>query len=308
MKLLLTGAFRYSEEQISEIENMGHTVVFVNDERASLAEQHIRFNVNEIEGVICNGLFLNNDIRDFTHLRYIQLTSAGFDRVPMDYITAHDITIHNARGVYSIPMAEWALGKVLEIYKHSRSFYDSQCGKQWRKDRNLTELYGKTVCVVGVGSVGSEVVKLFSAMGCHTIGVDVYTSKITDEAYMINDINEALAKSDVIVLTVPLTEQTNHMVDKGRLAVMRDDAVLVNVSRGGIIKEHDLIESLREGRFRGVALDVFEEEPLSESNPLWGMPNVIVTPHNSFVSDRNNERLFDVIIKNLKKVEKEETH
>ena len=104
MKLLLTGAFKCTDEQIEYLKSLGHEIVFFGDEREKLD-----FDVSDIEGVICNGLFVYNDIEQFHSLKYIQLTSAGFDRVPMDYIKQHGIEIHNAGGVYSIPMAEFAI-------------------------------------------------------------------------------------------------------------------------------------------------------------------------------------------------------
>ena len=117
-KLLLTGAFKYSREQLSNLEYLGYEIVFVQDERKTL-----NIDVSDINAVVCNSLFLYNDIKEFKKLRIIQLTSAGLDRVPLDYINEKGVQLFNARGVYSIPMAEWAILKTLEIYKKSRVFY-----------------------------------------------------------------------------------------------------------------------------------------------------------------------------------------
>ena len=115
MKLLLTGAFAYTQSQMDMLREMGHDVLFVQDERVPLAEQGV--NPTDIEGVVCNGLFLYNDLASFENLRYVQLTSAGFDRVPLADMTKKGIVVHNARGVYSAPMAEFALCGVLQLYK-----------------------------------------------------------------------------------------------------------------------------------------------------------------------------------------------
>ncbi|MDP4120936.1 MAG: NAD(P)-dependent oxidoreductase [Bacillota bacterium] len=298
MNLLLTGAFQYTEEQLNKLRSLCENVTFVQDER-----QKLDIDVSSFDAVVCNGLFQTNDIHDFKNLKYIQLTSAGLDRVPLDYIREHNIKLNNARGVYSIPMAEWALLKALEIYKCSKSFYESQSNKKWNKVRNIQELYNKTVCVVGVGSIGHEVCKRFSAFGCRIIGVDIVSvaDEFVDEFFLINEINSALQKSDVVVLTLPLTNDTKHLFNKELFSQMKHGSVLINIARGGVICQEDLIEAIQGGRFCGVALDVFEEEPLSESSSLWDMKNVIVTPHNSFVSEGNNERLFDVIIQGLEK-------
>ena len=140
---------------LEKIEADGHKVHFFQFEKDELS----MFWTKWVEGVICNGLFLTHDIRKFINLRYIQLTSAGFDRVPMDYVKGDNIVINNARGVYSIPMAEFALFGVLELYKKGRKFFENQKQHIWEKQRNLYELFGKKVCIVGCGSVGTVMCK-----------------------------------------------------------------------------------------------------------------------------------------------------
>ena len=295
-KLLLTGAFKYSREQLSNLEHLGYEIVFVQNERKAL-----NIDVSDIDTVVCNSLFLYNDITEFKNLRTIQLTSAGLDRVPLDHINEKGIQLFNARGVYSISMAEWSILKILEIYKKSRVFYKNQELHKWEKQRDLLELTDKTAAIIGYGSVGTEIAKRLKAFGVNVISVDrqVKEDDYVDESILIDDLDAALEKSDVIILTLPLTAETKHLINEEKIKVMKDNAVLINVSRGGIIDETALIESLKEDKFLGVALDVFEEEPLNES-PLWDFENVIITPHNSFVSDKVNERLFEVMIENLR--------
>lgn len=294
-KLLLTGSFNYSQDQLNKLENLGYEITFVQDERISLD-----FDVSSIEAVVCNGLFLYNDISKFKSLKVIQLTSAGLDRVPIDYINKNGIKIFNAKNVYSVPMAEWVVLKILEVYKKSKQFYKNQEKHVWEKQRDLLELIDKTALIIGFGSVGLEVAKRLKAFGVNVIGVGrrKIESKYVDETLLINDIDLALKKSDIVILTLPLTEETRHLINKDKISIMKDDAVLVNVARGGIIDEAALIDALKEGKFLGVALDVFEEEPLGDSF-LWDFENVIITPHNSFVSDKVNGRLFDLMVDNL---------
>lgn len=298
MKILLTGAFKCSEEQLNIIKALGHEIVFVQDERKPL-----NIDVTEIEAVVCNGLFLYNDISKFKILKFIQLTSAGLDRVPLNFIQEHSIQIFNAKGVYSIPMAEWVVLKILEIYKDTRHFYNAQSEHHWLKKRGLLELTGRTAAIIGFGSVGNETAKRLKAFDVNVVGVDIRRMEyeFIDEAYMIDDIDVVLNKSDIIILTLPLTGQTHHLFNRDRFTAMKDDSVLINVSRGGLVDEVALVEALQSGKFRGVALDVFEQEPLQECSPLWNYENVIITPHNSFVSDRVNDRLFKLILENLRK-------
>ena len=148
-------------------------------------------------------------------MRFIQLTSAGFDRVPIDYVQNKGIKIYNAHGVYSIPMAEFAISGVLQLYKKASFFYENKKSSSWEKNRNLLELFGKTVCIIGCGNVGTECAKRFRAFGCQVIGVDLYPRD--DENYYnmfsLSDIEKCLAYSDVVVLTVPLTDETKYLMN-----------------------------------------------------------------------------------------------
>ena len=293
MNLLITGAWQGAQEHFEEIEALGHRIAFLQQEQDPLP-----CDPEWVEGAICNGLFLHHPIGGFPNLRFIQLTSAGFDRVDMDYVRAHGIDIHNARGVYSIPMAEFAVGGVLQIYKQARFFCEGQAAHRWEKHRGLRELFGKTVTVVGCGSVGTECAKRFRAFGCRVIGVDI--APRTDEAYEsmlpIGNFDEILPTTDVLVLTVPLTCETERLIDRRRLGLLPGSAVVVNISRGRVLDETALCELIESGRLSGAVLDVFETEPLPASSPLWDAPNTVLTPHNSFVSEGNGERLAGLII------------
>ena len=297
MKILVTGAFNCINEQLKAIESLGNQVIFMQNESDVLPCDY-----TWIEGVICNGLFLYHDIKKFTNLKFIQLTSAGFDRVPMDEVERLGIKIFNARGVYSIPMAEFALTGVLSLYKGFKFFCENQAQKSWVKNRNLIELFNQTVCVVGAGNVGTECAKRFKAMGCKVIGVDLYPRVDEDFEiiYPLDKLDFALSNADVVVLTLPLTEQTRGLFNKHRFAVMKDGGVFVNISRGAVVDEVALSSALSSGKLYGACLDVFDKEPLGSDSPLWDYQNVIITPHNSFVGNNNNERLFKLILENLK--------
>ena len=189
MNLLVTGAWSDGKNCIAELEAMGHTVIFMQYEKDELPCSY-----EWVEGVICNGLFLTHPIEKFTNLRYIQLTSAGFDRVDVDYIKSHGIEIHNARGVYSIPMAEFALCGVLQLYKQAAFFRENQRNHLWEKHRGLLELAGKKVLIVGCGSVGNECAKRFKAFDCTITGVDLYPREdsLYSEIMPLDQFDEAL--------------------------------------------------------------------------------------------------------------------
>ncbi len=297
MNLLITGAFSATDEQMAQLKALGYQITFVQDERLPLETDCSSF-----DAVVCNGLFLYNDIEKFHSLKFIQLTSAGLDRLPLDYIREHSITVKNARGVYSIPMAEWCVGQLLSVFKQTRFFDHNQKNKQWIKNRNLKDLNGTTASIIGFGSVGSETAKRLSAFGVKIIAVNRSVPKYAnyDEYINIQQLDTALSESDIVILTLPLTPTTHHLFDENRWSNMKDGSILVNMSRGKIIDEQSLLTALKNGRPAFAILDVFEQEPLDTSSPLWTMENVIITPHNSFVSDKNKERLFRVIYENLR--------
>lgn len=297
MKVLLTGAFKYSPEQIKAIEDLGNEVLFLQYEKDTLPAP-----ASEIDAAVCNGLFLHHKLEDFNSLKYIQLTSAGFDRVPLEEIKTRSIVINNARGVYSIPMAEWAVGRILEHYKHFGQFNESQQNYTWLKDRGLKELNVTKTAIIGAGNIGQEVTKRLSAFGAKITGYDVFLGDrpFFDSVHHVDALLSEVHEYDIVVLTAPLTDETKHMISKPILEAMKRDAMLVNIARGGLIDTAALIDVLTERKDLYAALDVFEEEPLAVDSPLWKLPNVAVSPHNSFVSNGNNERMFSVIYNNLK--------
>ncbi len=253
--------------------------------------------------VICNSLFLHNDISNFSSLRFVQLTSAGYDRVPVDKMEARGISLHNAGGVYSIPMAEWVVAACLTMYKNFQHFYSAQTTHQWIKYRNIKELNGSNALIVGLGNVGQEVAKRLWALG---VEVDAITTKDVDypminRCYRRNELEERLMHYDIIILSLPLNSTTKGMFNKKMFSAMNPNCLFINISRGAVVDEFALIDALKNNTIWGAILDVFEQEPLPNTSPLWDMERVMITPHNSFVSIRNQERLERLIISNIKR-------
>lgn len=296
MNLLLTGCFKYSESQLEELRSLGYTIYFMQQEAEALP-----LSANEVDAMVCNGLFLSHPFKDFTRLKFIQLTSAGFDRVPVDEIKTQGCELWNARGVYSTPMAEWALFRALEHYKQGWFFKQEQEAGRWTKHRGLREIAGTRVAVVGAGNVGQEVAKRFRAMGSTTVGFDVHTNATEgfDEMLLTSSLLEHVGEMDVVVVTAPLLPSTRGLISREVLQAMKQDATLVNIARGGLIDQKAMIEVLKERKDLFAALDVFETEPLAADSELWKMENLAVSPHNSFVSNGNNKRMFEVMKHNL---------
>ena len=294
MNVLVTGAFQLNSGERERMEAAGHKVFVHGDERAPV-------NCPErYEAVVCNGLFLYNSIEYFTSLRLIQLTSAGLDRVPLDYIRAHGIELHNATGVYSVPMAEFAVCGILQMYKQSRFFAENQTQHKWEKHRGLLELSDKRVCILGCGDVGREIAKRLKAFACRITGVNRTVRALPDfdEVLPLDKLPDAAAVCDILICCIALTPETRGIVGKEVFDRLPAGAIFVNVARGALADGAALTAWLQSGGH--AVLDVFEEEPLPETSPLWDMENVILTPHNSFVGDENRARLWERIKENLK--------
>ena len=297
MNLLITGAWANARAHLSELETCGHSVSFLQQERDPLPCDHA-----SVEGVVCNGLFLHHPLSDFPALRLVQLTSAGFDRVDLPELKRRGIAVFNARGVYSAPMAEFALAGVLALYKQLRFFTRNQQARCWEKHRGLLELEGKTVTILGCGSVGTECAGRFSAFGCRVLGVDLFPRQDSAFAavYPLEQLESLLPQTDILVLTLPLTPDTRGLMNASRLSLLKSGAMLVNIARGAVAVEDALIHALQSGQLGGAVLDVFETEPLSPDSPLWDMEQVLLSPHNSFVGEGNGQRLSRLILDNLR--------
>lgn len=295
MQLLITPALTLSADEKAALEGR-HTLHFLEDERISLSEQTLSFDPATIEGIVCNVFFLHNDLDVFPRLKIIQLMSAGLDRVPLSEIRKRGIALYNAGAAYAVPMAEWALAKILEIMKHSAAFAASQAAHRWEKQRDLRELSGRSAAIIGFGNVGKAVAKRLTAFDVSITAVDVVPPDGCCDAYLpIARLDEALSGADIVVLSLPLTDETRGLINADRLAAMKDDAVLVNVARGAVLDEAALLNALQSGKLAGAALDVFAYEPLSADSPLWEAPRLLLSPHNSFVSDGNHDRLFAIV-------------
>ena len=293
MNILVTGAFQLNSGEREQLESAGHKVFIHGDER-TLVDCPERY-----EAVVCNSLFLYNPIERFTSLRVIQLTSAGLDRVPLDDIRARGISLHNAADVYSVPMAEFAVCGILQLYKQSRFFAANQAQHKWEKHRGLLELSGKHVCILGCGDVGREIAKRLKAFGCRITGVNRTVREIPyfEKILPLDKLPDAASACDILICCIALTPETRGIVSKEVFDHLPVGAIFVNIARGALADEAAMTAWLQSGGH--AVLDVFEEEPLPESSPLWDMENVILTPHNSFVGDRNWARLWETIKENL---------
>ena len=294
MRMLMAHAQGFTQEMFDAFAELGMEPVFLPGPEA----QFYDLDFSDIDAVFCYRFFCYNDISRFPALKYIHTTSHGIDHMPLDYIASHGIVLENARGVYSVPMAEFALGAVLQLYKCSAQLRRQQGARTWRMLETTRELPGRLVTIVGAGSVGTACASRFSAMGCRCVGVCRHPDP--DAAFYetqmhIDRLNALLPQTDILLLTVPLTDETRHLMDARRFALLKPGAVLVNIARGPVVDTDAMADALRSGRLFGALADVFEEEPLPADSPLWELENLIITPHSSFIGEGNPQRMFELV-------------
>lgn len=238
-------------------------------------------------------------------LKWIQLTSAGADRLLNSGFIEDGVTVTTVSGLHATPIGEYILTAILMWTKGSAQAMRAQLKHEWTRFAPR-ELHGKTVGIVGAGHIGAEAARLAKAFGCRVIGTKRSTTAETSEPYADlivppGELHRLLGESDFVVLSVPLTPETRGMIGEKELRAMKPGAVIVNIARGPVIVEAVLIQALREGWIAGAALDVFDQEPLPADSPLWEMENVILTPHISGGTEIYNERAVEIFAGNLRR-------
>lgn len=301
MELLAT--IKLSEEEKSSIKELGYEIIAMKEEGLEYSEK-----LKDVEVMFCYDPFETLDISYMKNLKWIQLGSVGINHVPLDKVQEQDILLSNNKGGFSIPIAEWITLNLLEMVKNSREFYEKQDESLWKRDNSLLEIYGKTVAFIGTGSIAGETAKRLEAFEMNIIGFNSSGRDVEHfhKTYSIEKMNDEIYQCDFVVVTVPYTEETHHLINQEVFAAMKDGVCLVNIARGSIIDEKALIANLKNKKIKKAALDVFEVEPLPTDSPLWTMKNVKISPHNSGVSEMNHKVRFKVLYDNLKSYAKDE--
>lgn len=240
------------------------------------------------------------------NIKWIQSPSTGVDRfLAIPELRKGDVLLTSARGTHGPVLAEHTFALIFSITRGMHHFAFDQRERQWttRSRRStLSELRGTTLGLVGFGSIGRAIALRAQSFGIKLVAVDVQDAQCPEHISWVGDLgrlNELMAVSDVVVITVPYTAETYHMINKARIEKMQSHAILVGISRGGIIDENDLVHALKAGTIRAAALDVCEKEPLPEESPLWDVNNLILTPHVGGGSQYEAEGILQIFKENI---------
>jgi phosphoglycerate dehydrogenase-like enzyme len=236
-------------------------------------------------------------------LRWIQGIGAGVEQFAAAGVSAARVTVTNASGLSSASMAEFVIGRLLQIWKHFRAMDHHQREHAYVRSYGRT-FKGSTVGIVGMGTIGTEVAVRARALGLCVLGMKRSyrsgdRSDHADELFGPDRLHEMLGRCDAVVVAAPATPDTEHLIDAAACAAMPKGSVLVNVARGSLVDEAALVESLQSGHLGAAALDVFEEEPLPAASPLWDLPTAYLSAHSSVSTDRYLDDVFDLFEENV---------
>ena len=236
-------------------------------------------------------------------LRWIQSASAGVDGLLFPELVRSPVVVTNARGVFDDAIAEYVVGLILLFSKGLAGVLDAQRRAEWRH-RETERLEQKRVLVAGTGPIGRAIARSCSAMGMQVRGVG-RTARARDnefgKVFAAEDLAQAVGWADYVVNALPATDVTRHMFDAAVFGAMDRGARFINVGRGSTVDESALVRALHEGGIGGAALDVFEEEPLPAEDPLWALPNVVVSPHMAGDFAGWRESVVELFVRNLER-------
>jgi phosphoglycerate dehydrogenase-like enzyme len=260
--------------------------------------------------------FVDRDIvGPLTRLRWVQVPAAGVGHVLSEELIASPIQLTSARGVRARAIAEHVLALALALARQLHTAVRRQAARQWALDEleasgTIRTLQSRRMGIIGLGSIGTEIASVAAAFGMRVSAIrkrlDQPVPSGVDEVMPPERLNDLLAKSDVVVLSAPLTAETRQLINREALGHIKRGAVMINIGRGRLIDDEAVIEALRDGRLGGAGLDVFTREPLDPASPYWDLPNVIVTPHISGGMEDYWTPLVALFAENLRRFERGE--
>ncbi|USZ67057.1 D-2-hydroxyacid dehydrogenase [Halorussus salilacus] len=236
-------------------------------------------------------------------LDWVHSIQAGYDRFPLSEFEGADIALTNSTGIHDTSVGEFAVGLMLSFARRLHTYVRAQEDREWEHpawDEPFT-LDGERLCVVGLGTLGRGIAERADALGMRVTGVRRSGDPVAgvEEVYTPDRLREAVGEAKFVALAVPLTDETEGLIGRAELDAMREDAYLLNVARGPVVVEDELVAALREGELAGAGLDVFETEPLPADSPLWDFEEVVVTPHRAAATRDYYRDIADLVRENV---------
>jgi len=270
--------------------------------------------IGQADVLVISGLWQNGLLERAKKLRFIQAIGAGTDQFPRDELAQRGIRLASARGVNARAVAEHAMALILALSRRLPEARDNQAKRVWRGmigdlAQREDELGGKTLLVVGLGDIGGRIARLAKAFDMRVVGLrrdPAAGAGAADAVDRMDALKALLPETDFVVLSCPLTPETEKLIDADALSRMRPSAYLVNVARGRVVDEAALIDALAARRIAGAGIDVTAEEPLAPNSPLWGMEHVLITPHTAGETRRYEDNVIEILRDNLDRLRRGE--
>lgn len=251
--------------------------------------------------ILFSGRLNAKELSKAKNLKWIQATSAGVDYYMFDEFIDSDIKLTNVRGMHGQTISEHVLMMMLAISRNLPTALSNQAKTVWNR-YSADLIYDKKLVIVGLGGIGKKLAELASKIGVEVIGVDIKDPNLSyvEKVYHSDKIKDALSKGDFVVIATPLTEETYHMISNEEFNSMKKTATFINIARGKVVDQDALYKALKENVIANGAIDVFEEEPLEETSPLWDLDNIIITPHVAGTMPEYMDNASDIFVENLK--------
>ena len=268
-----------------EFATQGHTFQYYLDRKES--EATLTNRMRDADIVVISNIKLPAEVlKECTHLQYLSVAFTGLDHIDLDYCKAHNITVQNAAGYSTVAVSELAVGMMLDLLRQITHFDGTIRQGEGRGMFLGRELRGKTVGVVGTGAIGTAVIHLLLAFGCKVLAYNRSEhADVVNLGIRYTDLDTLMRESDIVTLHVPMTAETHHLISRERLAMMKQNAILINTARGNVVDIPALAEALSSGEIAGAAIDVYEKEPpLPLDHPLLKAPHCICLPHIGYAS------------------------
>ena len=302
MKIVITDADTVTGGDISFdcFNRFGEVEIFGLTAPDEVAER-----IKDADIVLCNKTPMTRDnMKDAKSLKYIGLFATGFNNIDLEYTSAHGITVCNVPSYSTEAVAQQTFALLLEIVNRTHDYNNLVMQGDWIKSRTFSffplpifELSGKTIGLVGYGSIGKRVADIAKAFGMKVL---VYKrTPVADSSVTFVSLDELLRESDIVSLHCPLNRDSENMMTAESFNKMKDGAVFINTARGGLVDELALKQALTSGKLLGAGLDVLRTEPMSAECPLLGLENCIITPHIAWAGLETRERLMKVVVSNI---------
>ncbi len=305
-KIVILDAYVENPGDLSwaEIETLGDVTIY---DRCPDDEDEMIRRIGDADILVANKTKISRRVIESTNIKYITVLATGYNLIDIAAAREHGISVSNVPGYGTASVAQFAIALLLEICSrvahHSEAVHQGRwasCPDWTFWDYPLIELAGKTMGIIGFGSIGQSVGKISKAFGMRVI---THSRSVKEEGKKIAeyvDLDTLLSQSDVISLHCPLFPETKDIINRDNISKMKDGVIIINNSRGGLVVEQDLAEALNSGKVAAAGLDVVSEEPIKPTNPLLSAKNCFITPHISWAPIESRRRIMDVSVANIK--------